>query len=54
MTVYDAAYNDKDIIDFNNKKEWYWNHIQPDINKYQNNPKPKDYFINNVYGIIER
>ena len=48
MTVYDAAYNDKDIIDFNNKKEWYWNHIQPDIKKYENNPKPKDYFINNV------
>ena len=48
ITVYDAAFNDKDIIDFNNKKEWYWNHIQPDIKKYENNPKPIDYFINNV------
>ena len=48
ITVYDAAYNDKVIIDFNNKKEWYWNHIQTDIKKYENNLKPKDYFINNV------
>ena len=54
ITVYDAAFNDKDIIDFNNKKEWYWNHIQPDIKKYENNPKPIDYFINNVLGIIDR
>ena len=48
VTVYDAAYDDKDIIDFNNKEEWYWSHIQPNIKKYEKNPKPKDYFINNV------
>ena len=48
VTVYDAAYNDKDIIDFNNKTEWYWDYIQPDVKKYRNNPKPNDYFINNV------
>ena len=48
ITVYDSAYNDKDIIDFNNKEEWYWSHIQPNIKKYEKNPKQKDYFINNV------
>ena len=48
VTVYDAAYDDKDIIDFNNKEEWYWSHIQPNIKKYEKNPIPKDYFINNV------
>ena len=48
VTVYDAAYDDKDIIDFKNKEEWYWSHIQPNIKKYEKNPKPKDYFINNV------
>ena len=48
MTLLDAAKKDNQMCDFKTRNTWYWDLLKPDIKKYENNPKPKDYFINNV------
>ena len=48
MTLNDAAKKDNVICDFKTRDTRYWNLLKPDITKYQNLPKPEQYFINKL------